>query len=79
MDQVKDAYIKVRKLNPSETHVICAYKLANRKDPISCDYEDNGEHRGGRAVLKVLNELDLSNKAIFVVRSWGKVKLCGSN
>ena len=29
LDQVRNAYIKVRKLHSSDTHVMCAHKLSN--------------------------------------------------
>ena len=54
---------------------MCAYSLTNRKYPTLHDCVEDGEHGGGRAILKVLEDRDLRNKAIFVIRNYGKVKL----
>ena len=75
IQDVMDAYIKVKKLHPCESHILCAFRLADRNDPTLHDYEDDGEHGGGRTMLKIPNDKDLTNKAIYIVRNYGKIKL----
>ena len=64
-------------LHAKATHRVCVLRLADTNDPYKQDYVDDGEFGGGRCILKFLTERDLTNKAIFIVRFYGGVKLGG--
>ena len=46
LQQVKDAYVRVRKLHPSDANVMCACRLADLNDPLLHDCVDDGEPGG---------------------------------
>ena len=50
-----------------------AYNLT-KKDPILQDCVNDGEHGGGKIILKVVQEKDINNKVVFIIRNYGKVK-----
>ena len=61
--EVRRAYVKVRQLHPSATHVVAAYSLKN------CDgYQDDKEYGAGYRALNVINVNNYASIAVFIVR-----------
>lgn len=69
--QVEDHYHPIRLLNPEATHVMCAYKLPGVDFTKIQGAVDDGEHAGGRVILKMLLKEQSVNQAVFVVRYYG--------
>lgn len=69
--QVEDYYYHVRLLNPEATHVMCAFKLPGIDFTSSQGSIDDGEHAGGRTLLKHLLKDQNVNRAVYVVRYYG--------
>ena len=75
MDDIRAAYIKMRRMHGQATHVSCAYRLTQCIGPINQDAVDDGEHGAARNLLHYLKAQDLFNTVIFVVRYYGGAKL----
>ena len=75
LDQVHDAYIRVRELHSSNTHVMCAHKPSDQNDPSMKDYIDDSEHGGVRVILQLIEDRQLVNKTVFVACKFGGVKI----
>ena len=48
-EEVRNAYLVLRKKHATATHVMCAYSLSGSY-PTHQDYSDDEEHGGGRAI-----------------------------
>ena len=72
---VRTAYTKVAWLHPNALHVVCAYRLPGLDFVNLSRYEDNEEYGVGRTLYKVLEESEIFNRAIFIVRHYGNVHL----
>lgn len=66
IQDAKDAYIKVKQLNPQADHVIMAFTVGGDSGA-----QDDGEHRAARKILKKLTDQDERNVAVFVTRVYG--------
>ena len=76
MQEVRTAYTYLKKKYADISHIICAYKLADKTEILSNDCEDEGDHGAGRCLHKVLNSRGFANKALFlVIRNFGGIKL----
>ena len=71
--QVRQAYLKLKILNARARHIVCAYRLPGAELHHMSDYVDDDEHGAGRALLKAMQENDITNKVFYVAR------FCGSN
>lgn len=71
VDLVQGAYMKVRQAHPDASHVMCAYRFPGNNPTKSYGISDDGEHGGGRRILKVLRDAEVFNCALFVVRYYG--------
>ena len=73
---VRNAYILLRKYNPTATHIMCAFHIPGRSDPHHCHYSDDDETGGGgRAIFEMMQEQKTQNKAIFVLRHYDGINL----
>ena len=68
--EVKRAYCKIRQLYPSAAHIMMGYDCQKGQ---GC--HDNGECGAGLKLQQLLEDNNMSNKAIFVVRSLTGQKL----
>ena len=68
IDEIKAAYEIIKNEHISSTHVVCGYRLFNRKFYNYQDYSDDGEHFAGKTLLNVLKEMKVWNLSVFVVR-----------
>ena len=64
--EVRRAYRKLYRENPSATHVIGAYHLKNHKG-----HQDDSEYGAGSRLLKMIEKQYTVNTAVFVVRIYG--------
>ena len=76
--EIRRLYLKIKLLHASARHIVCAYNLPGRDRHYLQDFEDDGEHGAGRALLNSMLENDLQNKVIFIARFCGNTKLGGS-
>ena len=73
------AYLKMRTLHPTASHIMLGYVL----DPLTEDAKPStgschdGEFQGDVTISRVLNQCNISNIAVFVVRYYGGVPLGG--
>lgn len=70
VNQVRQAYIKVRQLYPSFDHAIMAYNIQD-----SDGYQDDGEHSAAIKIHSAMMQKGCKNMVIFVVRNFGGVHL----
>ena len=70
MDDVRYAYMQLRKKYGDATHIMCAYRIEGANEPANQDYADDGEHGGGHALFDFLKEQGIMNRAVFVTRKY---------
>ena len=72
--EVQDGYTKIRLLNPSARHVICAYQMIvdGKEENDGCDDQEPGASRN---VLQLMHEHDLKSRVFYIARYCGKAKL----
>ena len=77
IQQVRDAYFKIRLLHPAARHIICAYNLpcAPKEQHLFKDACDDGEAGAGANLLHHMKHSNIHTLAYFVVRYCGEEKL----
>ena len=70
LNDANQAYAKVCAANTSARHVIAAVRLPHSHFHIHQDFNDNDEHGGGKVLLKILEDSQIQNRALFVVRKY---------
>ena len=72
--QIRELYMKLKLTKTTAKHIVCAYIIPG---PLhTCrDFHDDGEPGSGRVLLQLMQERQLENRVIFVVRRYGGVKL----
>ena len=53
------------------THIVTAYRMENSEGPYRQGYVDDGESGAGRSMLKKMQEKEVHNLAVFVIRYYG--------
>ena len=71
---IRNIYMKLKLIQPDARHIACAYYIQGPTHT-SRDFHDDGEPGSGRILLKILEDSQLENKAVFVVRMYGGIKL----
>ena len=51
-------------------HIICACRIPGSDSTLGFEYEDYDEHGAGQVLLNYMEESDLDNRALFVVRKY---------
>lgn len=74
-EQIRAAYLKLKMKYTDATHVSCAFRLPGANTPQNQDYIDDGEFGCGRTMLKVLQNEEMINTVVFMVRYYGGVHL----
>ena len=69
-EDIQKAYMNVREKHSDARHICCAYRLPGPEVARNQDYIDDGEWGGGRSLLEYLCDLNIFNRAIFVVRKY---------
>ncbi|TPR53537.1 YigZ family protein [Metamycoplasma neophronis] len=72
---VKKIYAYLKKEYPKAAHYVSAYIYRNEKNVLCGGFDNDGEPCGGRHILNILEIKKIENKAIFVVRFFGGIKL----
>ena len=72
--QIRQYYMKLKLTMPEARHIVCAYIIPGQLH-ICKDFQDDGEPGSGRVLLQLMEQLDLKNKVIFVVRKYGGIKI----
>lgn len=75
VEQVRKAYRKLRIKYADATHIISAFRLQNPNGPFNQESSDDGEFGGGRCLMSLLQENDLVDVAIFIIRYYGGKQL----
>ena len=63
LSEVKWAYVHLRQVHPSASHIVAAYSIKNGEG-----YADDREYAAGHRILNILNTNGHGNTAAFVVR-----------
>ena len=75
LDQVKDVYLRLKKLHLAATHCICGYRIFSKDFYSLQDFCDDNEIGGGRYILNQLKSVGVFNIAVFVIRYYGGANL----
>ena len=75
IQQIKDAYLKLRILHPRARHIMCGYVIDNIDDPDNKNFCDDDEIGGGRILLETLELNNITNRVLFVIRYYGDNKI----
>ena len=82
VDSLKDIrrlYTKIRLLQPTARHVVCAYWINSEGKPFyNQDFCNDDEPAAGRSLLNMLLQNQMENRVVFVARKFGGVKM-GAN
>ena len=70
LKQVNQLYAQVQRENSDARHVMCAFRLPHEDYHIYENYQDDGEHAGGKMLLQALKHSKIYNRAVFVVRHY---------
>lgn len=73
--EAENYYYHVRLINPEATHLMCAFRLPGSDFIKSQGYVDDGEHGGGRLLMRLLNNGKHNNCAVFMARYYGGTHL----
>lgn len=73
--EVNQAYRKLKLMHGQASHIACAYSLRSVKPPYNAGGVDDGEHGASRVMLQLLQEGNLNNIAVFMVRYYSGIKL----
>ena len=73
--EIREIYLKIKLLHAKAKHIVCAYHLPGKEKHIQQDYVDDEEHGVGRRLLGILQANNIMNKAIFIARFGGNIKL----
>ena len=76
--KVREAYLKVKIMNAKAKHIAAAWYLPGQDTYHKQDSTDDDDHGAGKIILKMMQENNIDNKAVYVVRTTGKKKL-GTN
>ena len=74
---IRDLYVKIKLLQPTARHIVCAYWVKHPEDYYALDYHDDDEHGAGRLLMEFLRVNNLKNRVVFVARRYGGTKLGG--
>ncbi|AWX69733.1 YigZ family protein [[Mycoplasma] anseris] len=79
-EDIKSLYEHLKKQHPKAKHIVYAY-LLHQDNVISGGYSDDKEPKGvaGIPLFKLLENKNIQNKAIFIVRYFGGIELGKSN
>ena len=75
LQDVKNVYLRLKRLHLAATHVMCGYRIFGVEAHQLQDYCDDNEHGGGRTILNQLKKAGVLNYAVFVIRYYGGVHL----
>lgn len=70
-EEVRKAYRKLKIKYADASHISSAYRLAPPNGPLNQEAADDGEHGMGRALLKLLHDMHITNAVVFVIRYFG--------
>ena len=70
IETVNSMYVKIRSLHPSARHIICAFRIPHVNFHHYQDFIDDDEHEAGSRLLKFLQECNIMNRVVFVVRKY---------
>lgn len=71
LQEIENYYLHLRMAEPEATHIMCAYRLPGTDFSQTQGFIDDGEHGGGRALMKMLQKMQVFNQAVFVTRHYG--------
>ena len=71
IDNIRDAYMKLKHQFGHARHIVCAYRLPGKNFAAMSDFVDDGEHGMGQTLLKMLCDAQIFNRAVFVIRYYG--------
>ena len=79
LKDVRKLYVKAKLVQPAARHIVCAYWIKGEGQPFyNQDFCDDEEPAAGRAVLNVLINNNMENRAVFIARKFGGIKMGSS-
>ena len=68
---IQDAYMKIRLNHAEARHIVCAWSIPGLPQYEANDYCDDDDHGAGKPVLELMEQNQITNRAIFIVRNVG--------
>ena len=75
VDQINNAYCKLKLIHPDARRNVCAYSIPVEKEYERMDYCDDGEHNAGRRLIGWFGKQKVKHAVVFIVRYCGHNKL----
>ena len=73
--QIRKLYVKVKLMQPTARHIICAYMIPGSEKHYQQNFCDDGEPGAGRTLLSMMQRSNLMNRVIFVARKYGGIRM----
>ena len=58
IEQIQDLYKKMKLIQPSARHIVCAYIIDHSKSYFAKDYQDDQEPGAGRVILRLISKIE---------------------
>ena len=71
IETIRDGYLKLRESHGDVRHIVCGFRLPGRNFALLQDYDDDDEFGAGAVLLKLLEDAQILNRAVFVTRRYG--------
>ena len=65
---IRKSYMHLKLMYPRANHIMCAYNIPGNQPFYNKDYCDGGDHGVAKHILKMMEENNITSKAIFVLR-----------
>ena len=72
IQEVQDAYMKIRLNHPEARHIVAAWNIPAQQDYDNADGCDDDEHGIANVLVKCLKKNEISHRAVYIVRNCGE-------
>ena len=73
--EINELYIHLKLMHPGADHIVCTFNIPGVERHYCANYCDAGETGAGKRILNMMEENNITNRVIFVVRYAGRGKL----
>ena len=75
IDEINQIYVKLKLCHAEARHIVCCYRINGLPVHEAEGFCDDQEPGGGRVLLRWMRDHRLNNRACFVVRKYGGIKM----
>ena len=75
LKEISEGYMKIKLEHPGARHIVAVWCISGTKRHEVEDFQDDGEVGVGRICLQVMKENNITNRAFYIVRYYGGIKM----